>query len=333
MTDKKCFLVTGGLGCIGAETTKWLLKNTTANVVICGRDVRPARVARVFHDITRTRLKVIAVDVANEQLISDTIQNEGITHVIHLAALQTPDCNQHRDLGMQINLGGTQNLIEALKRHRSQIERFVFASSIAVYGPRAFYPEGLVPVDAVPNPVNVYGAWKLAGENITRIFNEETGIDSISLRPGVLFGPGRDAGLTSSPTTALKSVALGIPFEIPFCNRQDYLYAPDVGAAFGHATLGHFTGYSAFTLPSHTVNTSRFVSSIKSASKTLGIKSQCSLRIGKQVVPFICDLAYDTFHSAFPNAPHTDLDAAVLASLRTFQQQTERGWLSTDTIQ
>ena len=39
MTTNNCFLVTGGLGCIGAETTKWLLKNTTGKVVVCGRDV------------------------------------------------------------------------------------------------------------------------------------------------------------------------------------------------------------------------------------------------------------------------------------------------------
>lgn len=332
MTTNECFLVTGGLGCIGAETTKWLLRNTTGKIIVCGRDVNPQRVDRVFHDVDTTNLKVIAVDITNQELLSNTIEEEGISHVIHLAALQTPDCNQHRDLGMQINLGGTQNLIEAMKCHCSQIKRFVFASSIAVYGPRAFYPEGRVPIDAVPHPVNVYGAWKLAAENITRIFSEETGIDAISIRPGVLFGPGRDAGLTSTPTTALKSVALGIPYEIPFENSQDYLYAPDVGAAFGHATTEPFTGYSAFTLPSHTVDTSHFVSAITEAAEDIGIASQCNVTIGNQTVPFICDLAYETFHNAFPNVPHTQLKIAVQLSLRTFQQQLEKGWLCTEMI-
>ncbi|MAI32660.1 MAG: hypothetical protein CMM07_13435 [Rhodopirellula sp.] len=332
MTTNECFLVTGGLGCIGAETTKWLLNNTTGRVVICGRDVNLKRVKRVFHDIDTTNLKVVAVDITNQQLLSNTIEKEGISHVIHLAALQTPDCNQHRDLGMQINLGGTQNLIEAMKCHLSQIKRFVFASSIAVYGPRMFYPEGRVPIDAVPHPVNVYGAWKLAGENITRIFTEETGIDSISLRPGVLFGPGRDAGLTSTPTTALKSVALGIPYEIPFQNSQDYLYAPDVGASFGHATTEPFAGYAAFTLPSHTVDTSQFVSAITEAAENIGIASQCKITVGNQTVPFICDLAYDTFRKAFPNVPHTQLDIAVHASLRIFQEQIKKGWLGTEMI-
>ncbi len=327
MTTNECFLVTGGLGCIGAETTKWLLKHTNAKVVVCGRDINLQRVERVFHDVDKTNLKVVAIDITNQPLLSQTIEAEGISHIIHLAALQTPECNQHRDLGMQINLGGTQNLIEAMKCHRAQIRRFVFASSIAVYGPRVFYPEDRVPTDAAPHPVNVYGAWKLAGENITRIFSEETGIDSISLRPGVLFGPGRDAGLTSTPTTALKSVALGIPYEIPFQNCQDYLYAPDVGAAFGQATTKPFAGYGAFTLPSHTVDTSQFVSAITAAAESLGIASQCNITVGKQTVPFICDLAYESFQKAFPRVPHTRLNIAVQSSLRTFQQQFEKGWL------
>lgn len=332
MTDRPCFLVTGGLGCIGAETTKWLIKNTSGNVIVCGRDVSKQRVDRVFAEIDRTKVKTVTADITNQQLLSDIIERESISHVIHLAALQTPDCNQYRDLGMQINLGGTQNLIEAMKCHRAQIERFVFASSIAVYGPRAFYPEGRVPIDATPHPVNVYGAWKLAGENITRIFHEETGIDSISLRPGVLFGPGRDAGLTSTPTTALKSVTLGIPYEIPFHNRQDYLFAPDVGAAFGHATLEPFAGYSAFTLPSHTVDTARFVSAINEAAEKIGIPSQCNISIGGQSVPFICDLDYDAFHSVFPKVPHTDLHTAVESSLRTFQEHLKQGWLRPENI-
>lgn len=332
MTMSESYLVTGGLGCIGAETTRWLLNNTTGKVVVCGRDVNLQRVERVLHHVDRTNLKVLALDITNQPLLANTIQEEGISHVIHLAALQTPDCNEHRNLGMQINLGGTQNLLEAMKCHRSQIKRFVFASSIAVYGPRAFYPTGGVPLDATPHPVNVYGAWKLAGENITRIFSEETGIASISLRPGVLFGPGRDAGLTSTPTTALKSVALGIPYEIPFQNNQDYLYAPDVGAAFGHATTEPFTGYSAFTLPSHTVETAQFVSAITKAAEATGIASQCNITVGKQTVPFICDLAYDSFQDAFPNVPHTQLNLAVQSSLRTFQEQVKNGWLRSEMI-
>ena len=257
--NRQSIFVTGGYGCIGAETTKWLLRNSDASVVICSRGVSDERTERVFHDVDRQQLTVIPADVTDRNSLQKILSERQVTRVVHLAALQTPDCNAHRDLGLQINLAGTQNLIEAMKASGLRLERFIFASSIAVYGPRASYPEGRVPMLAEPNPVNVYGAWKLAGEHISRFFCEDTGVPTLSLRPGVLYGPGRDAGLTSTPTTAMKRLALGRAFEIPFRSRLDYLFAPDVGAAMGMAVLEPFDGYAAFTLPSLTLSTDEIV--------------------------------------------------------------------------
>ena len=332
MTTPQRFFVTGGLGCIGAETTKWLLNQTNGQVVVCGRDTARQRVERVFANVDRSRLTVVTADVTDQRLLGQLLSDHGISDVIHLAALQTPDCNQQRNLGLQINLAGTQNLIEVMKENLATINRFVFASSIAVYGPRDRYSEGSVPMNAEPHPVNVYGTWKLAGEHISRIFSEETGVPTISLRPGVLFGPGRDTGLTSTPTTAMKSVALGIPYQIPFCNRQDYLYAPDVGAAFGNAVVDPFAGYGMFTLPSHSLVTQQVVDAIEEAAKDLGIADQCHLSIGDQKVPFVSELQYQQFNDAFPRAPHTPIAKAVEQSLETFIQQVADGRLRASDI-
>ena len=213
-------LVTGGYGCIGAETTKWLLRNTDAEVIVCSRTVDAERGERVFHRADRSRIEFVRADVTQRRELAAILADNEVTDVIHLAAFQSPDCNRFRDLGLQINLAGTQNLIEEMKERGCRLRRFIFASSIAVYGPRASYPQQRVPMTASPQPVNVYGAWKLAGESVARFFSEDTGISTISLRPGVLFGPGRDAGLTSTPTTAMKCIALGIPYEIPFRSRS-----------------------------------------------------------------------------------------------------------------
>ncbi len=328
MSHGKNILITGGFGCIGAETAKWLLRNSDATVIVCGRNADPDRGRRVFHDVDHSRLVFVRCDVTDQARLQQILVEQGVTDVVHLAALQTPDCNAHRDLGLQINLAGTQNLIEAMKAGGSSLDRYIFASSIAVYGPRSAYPPGRVPTLAAPQPVNVYGAWKLAGEQISRFFCEDGGTPTLCLRPGVLFGPGRDAGLTSSPTTAMKCVALGIPYEIPFCSRQDYLYAPDVGAAFGIAVVEPFEGYGVFTLPSRTVNTEQIVNSLRQAAEALGIAKNFRISIGKQEVPFICDLEFDSFLAAFPGAPCTELDLAVRQSLQNFMDQVERGWLT-----
>jgi UDP-glucose 4-epimerase len=325
-------LITGGSGCIGAETAKWLLRNTGARVIICSRSINPARIERVFHDVDRSRIKAIIVDVCQQQQLEAILTSEQITHVAHLAALQTPACNADRDLGLQVNLAGTQNLIEAIKATGQPIKRFVFASSIAVYGPRAAYPAGQVPMLAPPQPVNVYGVWKLASEHILRIFQHDTGIPTVCLRPGVLFGPGRDIGLTSSPTTAMKCVALDIPYEITFRTQQDYLYAPDAGAAFGQTLIEPFDGYGVFTMPHHTVDSERIVASLRQAASALNIASQFKISVGSGEAPFISELDDLPFRQAFPNAPNTPLDTAVHDSLLVFTQQAQRGWLTASDI-
>ena len=325
-------LITGGYGCIGSETAKWLLDNSQATVVICSRQVSPERSARVFHDADRTRLTFVEVDVTDQTSLQRILTEQQITHVVHMAALQTPDCNAHRNLGLQINLAGTQNLIEAMKTSGLSIERYIYASSIAVYGPRTAYPPGTVPMLSEPAPVNVYGVWKLAGEQISKFFWQDTGVPTMSLRPGVLYGPGRDAGLTASPTTAMKCVALGRPFEIPFRSRQDYLYAPDVGGAVGTAVLQPFEGHGVFTLPSHTLATTDIVDALATAASDLGVASQYNITVGSQEVPFICDLDYEPFTTTFSCVPHTSLDDALHRSLAVFLDQVRRSWLTEDDI-
>jgi nucleoside-diphosphate-sugar epimerase len=324
----KNILITGGYGCIGAETAKWLVRNSGATVIVCGRNSDPHRARRVFHDVDRSRFIFVQGDVTDQARLQQILVEQAVTDVVHLAALQTPDCDAHRDLGLQINLAGTQNLIEAMKTSSLSLDRYIFASSVAVYGPRSVYPPGRVPTLAEPQPVNVYGAWKLAGEQISRFFCAESGTATLCLRPGVLFGPGRDAGLTSSPTTAMKCVALGIPYEIPFRSRQDYLYAPDVGAAFGSAVIEPFDGYGVFTLPSRTVDTEQIVKSLHQAAEALGIAERFRITIGNSEVPFICDLEFDSFLAAFPSVPCTPLDLAVRQSLKNFTEQVERSWLT-----
>jgi nucleoside-diphosphate-sugar epimerase len=321
-------LITGGFGCIGSETAKWLIRNSDVDVVVCSRTVNPERSQRVFHDIDHGRLTCVEADVRNQSQLEQLLSELQVTHVAHMAALQTPDCNAHRDLGLQINLAGTQNVIEAMKAPDRTLSRYVFASSIAVYGPRAVYPTGRVPTLAPPQPVNVYGAWKLAGEQLSRFFCEDSGVPTVSLRPGVLFGPGRDAGLTSTPTTAMKCVALGVPYEIPFRSTQDYLYAPDVGEAIGRALLDPFEGYGVFTLPSHTVDTAQIVEAMQTAADDLGLAEQFEITIGNDEVPFICDLEDDSFREAFPAAGLTSLEQAIRQSLEVFLDQVERGWLT-----
>ena len=310
-------LVTGGYGCIGAELVKYLLRTTAEEILLGSRTVTSERTARTFHDVDTSKLTCIELDVSDQSQIDQAFKQYTITRVAHLGALQTPDCNANRDLGLQINLGGTQKLIEAVKSFSPNLERFVFASSIAVYGPRASYPTPRVPLMAEPNPVNVYGVWKHASEQLLQLFAEETQVPTASIRPGVLFGPGRDQGLTSTPTKALKCIALGRPYKIPFWSKQDYLYAPDVGAAFGIALTEPFSGYGTFTLPARTMAMAEVVAAMKEAATEAGLADTFDVSFGDDEVPFICDIEFDAMLEAFPTTPQTDFTRALVCLLYT----------------
>ena len=130
----------------------------------------------------------------------------------------------------------------------------------------------------------------------------------------------------------MKCVALGQSYEIPFRSRQDYQYAPDVGAAVGHAALDPFEGYGVFTLPGRTAGTTEIVSHLRNASEALGIAGQFKITVGNEAVPFICDLEDEPFRHTFPETPQTPLDQAVRQSLEEFLRQVDRGWLQASSI-
>ena len=123
MTESSHVLVTGGTGCIGTQTVKWLLANTRATVVVGSREVSRQQTRDLFEEDDCTRLKSIRIDIRNQRQLEEALTSHAITHVIHLAAMQTPDCNADRDLGLQVNLAGTQNLIEAIKACRPSLHR------------------------------------------------------------------------------------------------------------------------------------------------------------------------------------------------------------------
>ncbi|MGB7328579.1 MAG: NAD-dependent epimerase/dehydratase family protein, partial [Rubripirellula sp.] len=144
--------ITGGFGCVGAETAKWLISNSVCDVVVGSRRISRERKREVFGEAVSSRLKFAQVDVVDRPRLHATLVQYDVTHVLHLAGLETPDCNEHRDLGLQVNLAGTQRLIEAMKVSGRDLKRFVFASSMAVYGRRSAYAAGRVPMHAEPNP-------------------------------------------------------------------------------------------------------------------------------------------------------------------------------------
>jgi nucleoside-diphosphate-sugar epimerase len=237
---------------------------------------------------------------------------------------------------MDVNMTATAELFKAAARELPDLERFVFASSVAVHGPRAVHATDKVGPNALFCPPNLYGFWKIAGEGMAQAFHMETQIPTVSLRLATTYGPGRDRGMTSAPTTAMKAAVLGLDFEIPYSGREHYHFVDDVGAGFSEAAIAPFEGYGAYHIPGKTVPIADFCKLIGEMTNNLpDIEYAGKIRIQKDapVVPFSCDLDHEPTLAAFPNMPLTPIHEGVRRSLDTFLTEKQSGELTTADIQ
>ncbi len=135
-------------------------------------------------------------------------------------------------LGSQVNVTGTVNVFEAARRSDGRVRGVSYASSVAVFGPAAMYPGGVARDDSTLAPTTLYGAYKQANEWTARVYATDWGIGSVGLRPSIVYGPGRDQGVTSDPTKAMVAVAAGKPAHIAFGGSSTFQHAADAAACF-----------------------------------------------------------------------------------------------------
>ncbi len=176
------YLVTGGAGFIGSHLVEKLL--------CLGEQVR------VIDNFLTGKRENIAPFLEKIEFLEGDIREyefclracEGVDFILHQAALPSVA----RSIGdpkttIDINLGGTLNLLLCARHYR--VKRFVFASSSSVYGdddslPKREGREG--------NPLSPYALSKKVGEDFCRLFSRLYGLSTVSLRYFNVFGPRQD---------------------------------------------------------------------------------------------------------------------------------------------
>jgi nucleoside-diphosphate-sugar epimerase len=221
------FLVTGALGCIGAWILRILLRE---GVPAAGFDLgtNTSRLALILEPDELDRIELVQGDITDLAAVERALDDSGATHVIHLAAMLIPLAKADPPRGAHVNVVGTVNVFEAAKR-RERVRGLSYASSAAVYGPDA---PTWVAEDATPSPATHYGVHKLANEGCARVYWADDGVPSVGLRPYVVYGAGRDQGITAEPTLAMAAAARAEPYRIGFGGRMQMHYAPDAARAF-----------------------------------------------------------------------------------------------------
>src|SRR5262245_780834 len=162
-------LLTGGYGCIGAWITRLLLARGDA-VFVYDLKEDPRRLRLLVSEEQVRRVTFAQGDVTDLHCLKTALADHSITHVIHLAGLQVPTCRADPILGAKVNVLGTLAVFEAVKAHQPQVQRLVYASSAAVFGPPEAYPAGGLADDVPLTPTTHYGYFKCCNEGNARVY-------------------------------------------------------------------------------------------------------------------------------------------------------------------
>lgn len=225
------FLVTGAMGCVGAWITRQLLDEGTRVVTFdASDDTHRLRLLLGEDELTGVERRI--GDIRDREAVASAVRSTGATRVVHLAALTVLPCRADPVLGAQVDVLGTINVFEAAKASGGQVRGVSYASTVAVFGTADRYDNGVARDDDVQDPATLYGVYKAANEATARVYSRDHGLPSVGLRPCVVYGPGRDQGLTSETTVAMVAAAAGRPYRIRHGGSSVFQFAPDAAAAF-----------------------------------------------------------------------------------------------------
>lgn len=175
-------IITGSAGFIGSHLVDNLLSNDWEVIGI--DDFSAGNIDNLNNALKNKKFTNINDSVCSAQIGK---LFDGTDVVFHNAASKKNIClkNPHKDL--EINAGGTLNLLEYSLKYK--VKKFVHASTGSVYGEPVIFPQ----TEEHPlNPCSFYGVSKLAGERYVNMYHKTFGLDTTILRYFHVFGPRQD---------------------------------------------------------------------------------------------------------------------------------------------
>lgn len=291
-------LVTGGSGFIGAWIIHALMRQGIAVKVLDISDDRQ-RLTALSGEAAST-VEWISGDISNAETVNAAAQD--CDQIIHLAAILTPDCASDPIRGVHVNLIGSLNVFEAARLHG--MRQVLYMSSASVYGP----DDGTDPF-----PITLYGVWKLAMEGAARCYWQDHGLASAGFRPLVVYGAGREVGLSAGPTLACRAAAEGSAYQIPFSGETDLVYIEDVVNAYLAVLQSELVGAQTYTIIGEVASMDTFIETIKETVPAAAITAS-----GPQI-PVAADINAGELRQHYPQVPRTTLAQGVARTIAWYQ--------------
>ncbi len=317
------FLITGGQGFIGAWIARALIAENTP-VMAFDRTPDNSILSQVLEPDELEALERSFGDVCDTAKVLKVCQDFAPTHIIHLAGLQVPTCRTDPLLGAKVNVIGTLNVFEAAKALGDQVEMVVYASSAAVVGKIDEY-EGRVPDETYHVPRTHYGVFKTANEGNARVYYEDHGISSVGLRPFTVYGVGREVGVTSGPTQAIKAAVLRRDYTVIFKGPTSFVFCEDLALMFIRSARSSILGSQALNIRGQVDTVENFLQAIHEICPDSGSKLECE----GGILPF----AYDFDESGLEdllgpnNVPRTSIHDGIERTVGLYKRLAHQGRL------
>ncbi|MEJ7800915.1 MAG: SDR family oxidoreductase, partial [Ilumatobacter sp.] len=193
---------------------------------------------------------------------------------------------------------------------------FVYASSIAAYD-----PDDTGETDPSGRPRTLYGVYKLATEQALAVYADDHGVASVGLRPHVVYGVGRDQGMTSSPTFAMLRAAAGHGSTITYSGRSQLQFAGDVARAFVAAASADVDGAHVFNLGGDSVDMAEVVRVIERCSPEV----RGAIEVEGDALPFPAAASDIGLAAVIGPAERTSLADGVEDTIVRFRRLLETG--------
>jgi UDP-glucose 4-epimerase len=176
--------VTGGAGFVGSSIVDQLIEADAVEVRIIDNFVR-GNWSNLAWALEQPGVSVIEGDIRDKEAVDQAI--DGVDYVFHQAALRITRCAEAPREAVEVLIDGTMNVLEACQEHK--VRKVVAASSASVYGEPSY-----LPIDEA-HPFNnrtMYGAGKIALEQMLRALNTTSGLQYVALRYFNIYGPRMD---------------------------------------------------------------------------------------------------------------------------------------------
>ena len=193
---KEAILITGGAGFIGSHLVETLLNKYSEKNLIVLDDLSTGKLENIPKD---KKVKFIKGSITDKNLLKNIFNDFKIEKVFHLAAVASVQRSvEEPEYTHQVNFDGTLYLLEESKKHK--IEKFVFASSAAVYGDLEELPKR---ENMAIKPLTPYAVDKYASERYVLNSYNLYGLKTVALRFFNVFGERQDP---SSPYSGVLSI-------------------------------------------------------------------------------------------------------------------------------